>query len=242
MASDENSCNLTVYSEWHHGQLEDDQHLPTSLHQLRIDLLQVQRSDAEVWRVMNFDEEHEDFISLYSGRRPMSLNITKGQAMEVSSVWCNDAIQEINKISAGGHGPPSNYLTADYAGDYLITIHDTMCSSYCLTSDYLREEAIATSRCNCIELSTDKNYMSYTKEGDFCLKNSGHLLCQNIDLHVCEKCELKNFTCPRKEYDVMQDVPLRGYGNECSGCEIMLSHSSLLLEFACLAITALSLL
>merc|ERR1711957_447042 len=55
---------------------------------------------------MNFEADHDAFLDLYGGRRPQRLNITKGQAMDVSSNWCEDTIRSLKAASAGGHGPP----------------------------------------------------------------------------------------------------------------------------------------
>ena len=226
MAQESSDCNITAYSEWHSSNLKDTEHIPLSLYQLRTDLLNIDRQ-TKVWRIMDFDRTRDDFVKLYGGRRPKRLNITNGQAMEASSVWCKENIQSIKDSSAGGHGPPQpdGCLSADYHGNFLLTVHDAMCMNYCLSSDSLRAEAIILSQCNCLELSTKEDEISYTREGDFCLKNSGHLLCEKIGLDTCNKCdELKDFTCARREYDAIQ-VPLRGYGNECSGCAMPLNSA-----------------
>lgn len=154
--------------------------------------------------------------------------------MEVSSVYCKDELISLRESSAGGHGPPSTNFRADSHGEFLLTLHESMCLDYCLASDALREEAIATSTCNCLELSTEEDDISYTREGDFCLKNSGYLLCDQIDrMDVCSNCELEDFMCGRREYEAIE-VPLKGYGNECNGCEIF-RHGALLLCIAFLA-------
>jgi hypothetical protein len=212
------NCSKTAYSEWHSRQLTEG--TPLNLNELRADLLQVDRSQKDAWRIMNFDTEHDDFLTLYGGKRPESLNITLGQTMELSSAWCREIIYTINRANAGSHGPPSSDRgnpTVDNHGAFLLAVHDAMCSRYCLVSDALRADAIVESKCDCLELSTDRDDIAYTKEGDFCLKSSGHLLCNQIEhySHVCIQCELKNFACARREYDAVQ-LPLRGYGNECS--------------------------
>jgi len=259
--SSKSSCNTTAYSEWRSGQLEDDTGLPLSLNSLIIDLLQVDRSEKQIWKTMNFDKDHDDFISLYGGRRPKRLNISNWRAMEgksssdvakllftalvsfnepsltssshldlimeVSAVWCQDGIKTLQGTGTGGHGPPSEYLKDDYHGDFLLSVHDTMCNNYCLGSDYLRAEAIATSQCTCLELSTKERDISYTKEGNFCLKNSGHLLCQRIveyNQTICTDCELDDFMCARREYNTIE-VPLKGRGDECNGGMVVFSSS-----------------
>ncbi len=93
-------------------------------------------------------------------------------------------------------------------------MHDARCSRYCLASDVLRADAITESKSDCLESSTNLDDIAYTEEGDFCLKSSGHLLCNQIEhcSHVFNQSELKDFTCARREYDAVQ-VPLRGNDN-----------------------------
>lgn len=214
--SDENGCNVTAYSEWYHGELNNTEHVPLSLSRLRTDLLQVDRSQRRNWRVMNFEEGHEEFVSLYGGRRPRRLNITRGQAMDVASNWCEDAIRSVKVANAGGHGPPPDPSRADYRGDFLLDVHDAMCADYCLASDRWRTEAMVTSGCDCLQLSTREDDVSYVGAGDFCARNSGEVLCREIGLVACHECEMRDFACARREWD-RREVPLRGHGNECNG-------------------------
>ena len=220
----ESSCNSTAYREWYASEYEPTEDLPLSLYQIRTDLVKVTRSDKH-WKLMNFDEDHDEFLDLYAGRRPKRLNITKGQTMTASTLWCEEKLGEIEVSSAGSHGSQS-LLNADH--------HDTMCMKYCHASDYLRSDAIKTSECSCLELSTGKDEISYTTEGDFCLQNSGYLLCEQVDeLNTCKDCELEDFMCPRREYDKIE-IPLKGFGDECNA-SLMLQCSGLLLSVAYVA-------
>lgn len=218
-SNESSNCNKTAYLEWYYSKQFTDHHQLNLLNQFRTDLLQVDRSQKDAWRIMNFDTDHDNFLTLYGGRRPESLNITMGQAMELSSAWCRENIHNIERTNSGSHGPPSSGLTlsVDNQGAFLLVVHDAMCSSYCLVSDILRADALAESKCDCVDLSTKSDDIAFTKEGDFCRKSSGKLLCNQIDhySHVCGQCELRDFACARREYNSLQ-VPLRGYGNECS--------------------------
>jgi hypothetical protein len=169
---------------------------------------------------MNFERDHDGFVDRYDGRRPQRLNISKGRAMEVSSNWCADEIRSVEATHAGGHGPPPDLSNAERRGNFLSTFHGAMCSDHCLASDSLRTKAMAASRCDCVQLSTKEGDMSYTREGDFCLRNSGEILCEEVDLDVNSECELKDFACARREYDRIQ-VPVKGYGNECNAGPVL---------------------
>ena len=152
--SEGSRCNFTAYSEWHSAQMENCEHLP--LNELRLDLLQIDRSNSEVWQAMNFDEGRDEFVDLYGGRRPKRLEVTNGQAMDVSTLFCTDTLKSIQSASAGGHGPPQDFLSEEYSGDFLIHVHDAMCADYYLASDSLRADAMEESQCDCVELSTSQ--------------------------------------------------------------------------------------
>ena len=149
---DESSCNLTAYSEWYSSPLERHTTSHLILDSVRVDIHQILRSDKAAWRIMNFDTEHEKFLALYDGRRPKPLNITKGQAMGLSTVWCTEVLMDVRLGVAGGHGPPSD-----------LAIHDAMCGSYCLASDALRGQALASSQCNCLELPLQDDDFQFKK-------------------------------------------------------------------------------
>ena len=94
---------------------------------------------------MIFDIEHDDFLTRYGGKRPESLHITMGQAMELSSVWCRDNMYALKGANAGSHGSPSSdrgTLTIDNHGAFLLAVYDTMCSRYCLASDVLEQVSL----------------------------------------------------------------------------------------------------
>ena len=72
--------------------------------------------------------------------------------------------------NAGSHGPQSSDRgnpTIDNHGAFLPAVYDVMCSRYCLASDVLRANAIAESKCHCLDLSTGLDDITYAKEGDF---------------------------------------------------------------------------
>jgi hypothetical protein len=44
------------------------------------------------------------YEQLYSGRHPKTLNISNGQAMDLSSVWCKKGLNDIRLDIVGRHG------------------------------------------------------------------------------------------------------------------------------------------
>lgn len=101
----ETICNLTAYVEWYSTQL-DEKNGFLSLEKLRIALLDIDREDVEAWRIMDFDSgaKRDDFVELYSGRRPKQLNLSTGETMELSTVWCDEGLNGLRFEIAGGHG------------------------------------------------------------------------------------------------------------------------------------------
>ena len=89
-----------------------------------------------------------------------------------------------------------------------------MCSDECLDSDILHLEAMMQSGCDCLELSPTPDEEHYTVEGEFCLKNSGRLLCETLERCGVWNCRPGDFMCPRHEYN-KQWTRFRGFG-DCS--------------------------
>lgn len=96
---------------------------------------------------MNFDIEHNNFLTRYGLKRPEILHITMGQAMELSSVWCRYNMYALKGANAGSHGPPSSdrgTLTIDNHGAFLLAVYDTMCSRIgCFESKCHRGEQVS---------------------------------------------------------------------------------------------------
>ena len=99
------SCNISIYNEWYASQFSADEFY-LSLDTLRMRLLDISRADVEAWRIMDFENgsKRDDFIELYSGRRPKRLEISNRRTMELSTVWCKDELDSISVEIAGGHG------------------------------------------------------------------------------------------------------------------------------------------
>ena len=98
-------CNTTLYNEWYSSILLEANDI-LSIERLRKRLLAIDRTDDTAWRIMDFDNgsTRDDFIELYSGRRPQTLEISSGNAMALSTVWCKEELNGIWREIAGGHG------------------------------------------------------------------------------------------------------------------------------------------
>lgn len=93
------SCNATAYMDWYSSPLSETNGI-LDLEKLGISLLEIDRSDSEAWRIMGFDLNRDEFLELYGGRRPKMLEISTGQAMELSTVWCQEMLTDIHVYTA----------------------------------------------------------------------------------------------------------------------------------------------
>jgi hypothetical protein len=204
-------CNLTAYNEWY-GRHYDDVAQAALMETELMTYYSIRRDEKRTWDIMMFDDTQLEY------RRGKG-SISNGQAMELSTEWCRRGLALLPMELAGGHGPVSDQA-----------LHDAMCG-YCHLSDGLRTLAMShVSGCNCLELSTGpEDDVGFVREGDFCRKNSGRLLC-NAYPERCtqeEECLLQDFSCPRRAYDAIH-VPLSGLGGECSDASILVAPMLLL--------------
>ena len=209
------ACSLATYNKWYESPYEDVSQA-TIIESELMTYYSIRRDEARTWEIMEFDKTQLEF------RRGRG-SISNGQAMELSAEWCRSGLASLLTDLAGGHGPVSDQA-----------LHDTMCN-YCYLSDELRIIAMNISSCDCLQLSTTEDLATYIREGDFCRMNSGQLLCDAFPKRCSQEyCLLKDFTCPRREYDAIL-VPLKGLGGECSDASIFTSPMLIWLAlFVCL--------
>ncbi|CAM9477461.1 unnamed protein product, partial [Scytosiphon promiscuus] len=130
--------------------------------------------------------------------------LTNGQALEVVSSSCGVMMDTLRLDRAGRNGPVQDKY-----------IYDVMCADECTLSDAVREDAMETSSCTCLQLSTQPTDPTYHTEGDWCVSNTGRILCETFGQCGTWDCRISDFMCPRYEYN-KQVVPHRGKG-DCSG-------------------------
>ena len=203
------SCNLTTYHEWYEAPYEDASQAAIIETEL-MNYYSIRRDEIKTWEIMNFSLD-ETQLEYRRGRG----SVSNGQAMELSTEWCRSGLASLLTEVAGGHGPVSDQ-----------DLHEVMCK-YCFLSDEQRAHAMNASACDCLQLSTGPEDVAFVREGDFCQKNSGRLLCTAFPKRCSqEDCLLKDFNCPRREYDATH-VPLKGLGGECSHGSILIAPTLL---------------
>ncbi|CAM9318368.1 unnamed protein product [Chrysoparadoxa australica] len=121
--------------------------------------------------------------------------------MDKASDACYLMLDQLRLDRAGRHGPVEDRW-----------IYDAMCSPQCRESDEARQEAMAVSGCNCLELSTQPGDPAYHIDGDWCLHNTGRMLCDVFDQCGVWACSLNDFMCPRLEYNRYK-IRFRGPGS-----------------------------
>ena len=142
-------------------------------------------------------------VNFYKYQKVPGMKLLNGLALDLVTQACTSQFKTLYIYQTGKTGPVSSQNS-----------FDAMCSSYCLENDYLHQQAMTTSGCTCLELSTQPNDPTYRFPGDFCLKNSARQLCNIIGTCGSWNCKLKDFMCPRYEYN-KQYIKLRGVGSTC---------------------------
>lgn len=180
-------CNITRYREWY----ESDY---TNYADLAGERLSV---DREV-----------GFWGLTPSGTYFDYTMSFGIVMDKATKLCRNSLKQRRVDTAGRHGDVHAY-----------DIHESMCSDYCVDSDILHIEAMRQSGCNCLELSPQQTGDSavdayFSRQGEFCLENSGRLLCEVLDICGVWDCHLDDFMCPRHEYN-RQHTRFQGLG-DCS--------------------------
>lgn len=190
-----NTCNGELYQKWH-----DEPFRNRLSDSMLLALISAERRDRRIWEIMNFDNARESF---FSGNDP----IANGQVMELSGHLCRRSLSALKDSLAGNHAPINDR-----------DLHDVMCSNECLLNDSLRFIAMNISNCGCLDLSvqTGSGVFYKAEEGsDFCKENSGEYLCMDLDRCGKWQCDISDYGCKRIEYN-QQEIPLKGFGNECS--------------------------
>lgn len=108
-----------------------------------------------------------------------------GQDIYMWATLCESHIVYLKNVRAGGYGPVEQ-----------TNLRDAMCSTECMKSDTLHQMAMANSRCSCSQLSA-----STFVQDDFCLDNSGRLLCTHLGECGHWNCAVDDFMCLRYEWD-----------------------------------------
>lgn len=128
-------------------------------------------ADVAVCNVTLYDGWYE---SSYSGALTEDLTdfwlfsdaeLTNGQALEVISSTCLVMMSTLRLDRSGRSGPVADRY-----------IYDVMCADECVLSDMLREEAMLSTGCTCLQLSTQPTDATYHTPGDWCRANSGRYL------------------------------------------------------------------
>lgn len=124
--------------------------------------------DGTTCNVTVYNEWYE---SLYSGALTVDLTdfwlfsdaeLTNGEALDVAASTCFVMMNTLRLDRAGRNGPVADKY-----------IYDVMCADECVLSDALREEAMSSTGCTCLQLSTQPGEPTYHTGGDWCTANSG---------------------------------------------------------------------
>ena len=129
--------------------------------------------------------------------------LTNELAIQLAVADCTKLFELLFYYKSGKMGPVD-----------IQTSYKQMCSSVCLESDYLHEQAMSYTSCSCSELSTQQSSSSYSIENDFCLENTARILCDETGFCGIWNCRESDFMCPRYEWN-KKVIPYKGPG-DCS--------------------------
>lgn len=127
--------------------------------------------------------------------------LSKGLALELAVAKCLNRFKLLQNFKAGKGGPID-----------IQNVWKAMCTSECMQSDVMHEDAMDTTGCTCVELSTNSSSPSFRQEGDWCNHNSAKMLCDKLGFCGRWGCATNDFMCPRYEWN-KKFIPLKGFGH-----------------------------
>ena len=158
--------------------------------------------------------------------------LSKGLALELAVAKCLNRFKLLQAFKAGKGGPVD-----------IQNVWKAMCTDECLQSDIMHQDAMDTTGCTCLQLSTNSTAASYRSEGDWCTHNTARMLCDTLGFCGKWGCKLDDFMCPRYEWN-KGFVILKGPGHcdRKSGSDSTYKFSLLLPLITTVTITVITLL
>ena len=127
--------------------------------------------------------------------------LSKGLALELAVAKCFNRFKLLQNFKAGKGGPID-----------IQNVWKAMCTDECLQSDIMHQDAMDTTGCTCMQLSTNSSEVSFRVDGDWCLHNSARQLCDTLGFCGVWGCDINDFMCPRYEWN-KRAIPLKGPGH-----------------------------
>ena len=127
--------------------------------------------------------------------------LSNGLALELAVAKCANRFKLLQNFKSGKGGPID-----------LQNVWKAMCTDECMQSDVMHQDAMTSTGCSCLELSTKEGVASYRVPGDWCLHNSAKMLCDLLGFCGIWGCRVDDFMCPRYEWNKMM-IPYKGPGH-----------------------------
>ncbi len=127
--------------------------------------------------------------------------LSNGLALELAVSKCKHHFEKLQSFKSGKGGPID-----------IQNVWKAMCKDECMQSDIMHQNAMASTGCSCLELSTNSTAASFRVEGDWCLHNSAKMLCDMLGFCGVWGCRLDDFMCPRYEWN-KKLIPYKGFGH-----------------------------
>lgn len=160
------------------------------------------------WRQLEYTGFLATEPSFWRYQAQTQFQLTNGLALDFAVQKCKAKLEDLKDFKAGRHGPvdPQNAWKS-------------MCHMFCKYSDQIHYDALCYSGCTCMDVSTQRDDQTWTRDGDWCSHNSARMLCEVIGFCGIWECKIDDFMCPRHEYN-KKVISLKGYGN----CDRFATH------------------
>ena len=153
------------------------------------------------WKDSAYDGMLVNDPTFWRYQTQLQFQLSKGLALELAVAKCTDRFKLLYAFKAGRTGPVD-----------IQNVWKAMCSDECIQSDIMHQDAMDSTGCSCLELSTNSSMSSFRKDGDWCLHNSARLLCDQIGFCGIWGCRIDDFMCPRYEWN-KKIIPIKGPGH-----------------------------
>ncbi len=153
------------------------------------------------WKSSPYDGVLINDPSFWRYQTQLQFVLSKGLALELAVAKCANRFKLLQNFKAGKGGPVD-----------IQNVWKAMCKDECLQSDIMHQDAMDSTGCDCLQLSTQESELSYRVPGDWCSHNSARMLCDMLGFCGIWECRIGDFMCPRYEWNKRM-IPLKGPGH-----------------------------
>lgn len=158
-------------------------------------------SSYEQWKAKKYTGKLSVDPTFWRYQTQTQFVLTNGLALDLAVAKCKETLKILKGFRSGRNGP----VDVQYA-------YKAMCTPVCLQCDIIHQDALTFTGCSCAELSTPSSDPAFNIANDWCLHNTGRLLCDILGFCGIWNCRVDDFMCPRYEWNKKR-IPLKGPGS-----------------------------